>query len=78
GDAPLHLEVIAHSARYQGEDVLIAIFADTTAQRRLVHQLEEAVRAADSANAAKSSFLAATSHEIRTPLNVILGNLELL
>ncbi|WP_371142553.1 ATP-binding protein [Burkholderia cepacia] len=78
GDAPLHLEVIAHSARYQGEDVLIATFADTSAQRRLVRQLEEAVRAADSANAAKSSFLAATSHEIRTPLNVILGNLELL
>ncbi|RQR29878.1 ATP-binding protein [Burkholderia sp. Bp9142] len=78
GAAPLHLEIIAHSARYQGEDVLIAAFADTTAQRRLVHQLEEAVRAADSANAAKSSFLAATSHEIRTPLNVILGNLELL
>ncbi|QQK06032.1 response regulator [Burkholderia anthina] len=78
GDAPLHLEVIAHSARYQGEDVLIAAFADTSAQHRLVHQLEEAVRAADSANAAKSSFLAATSHEIRTPLNVILGNLELL
>lgn len=78
GDVPLHLEIIAHGARYQGEDVLIAIFADTTAQRRLVHQLEEAVRAADSANAAKSSFFAATSHEIRTPLNVILGNLELL
>jgi len=78
GDMPLHLEVIAHSARYEGEDVLIAAFADTSAQRRLVHQLEEAVRAADSANAAKSSFLAATSHEIRTPLNVILGNLELL
>ncbi|WP_322087820.1 ATP-binding protein [Burkholderia sp. BCC1999] len=78
GDTPLHLEVIAHGARYQGEDVLIATFADTSAQRRLVHQLEEAVRAADSANAAKSSFLAATSHEIRTPLNVILGNLELL
>ncbi|KHK56514.1 histidine kinase [Burkholderia sp. A9] len=78
GDAPLHLEIIAQGARYEGEDVLIAIFADATAQRRLVHQLEEAVRAADSANAAKSSFLAATSHEIRTPLNVILGNLELL
>lgn len=78
GAAPLHLEIIAHGARYEGEDVLIAVFADTTAQRRLVHQLEEAVRAADSANAAKSSFLAATSHEIRTPLNVILGNLELL
>ncbi|WP_175855128.1 ATP-binding protein [Burkholderia anthina] len=78
GEAPLHLEIIAHGARYEGKDVLIAAFADMSAQRRLVHQLEEAVRAADSANAAKSSFLAATSHEIRTPLNVILGNLELL
>ncbi|MDR0240953.1 MAG: response regulator [Burkholderia sp.] len=76
--APAHLEVTARGARYQGEDVLIAAIADVSAKHRLVHTLEEAVRAADSANAAKSSFLAATSHEIRTPLNVILGNLELL
>ena len=76
--ADLHLEFIACGARYQGKDVLIAAVADMTAKRQLVQQLEEAVRAADSANAAKSSFLAAMSHEIRTPLNVILGNLELL
>ncbi|WP_342705623.1 ATP-binding protein [Burkholderia arboris] len=73
-----HFEFIACGARYQGADVLIAAVADTTAKRQLTQRLEEAVRAADSANAAKSSFLAATSHEIRTPLNVILGNLELL
>ncbi|WP_321820983.1 MULTISPECIES: ATP-binding protein [unclassified Burkholderia] len=77
-DAHLHLEFIACGARYQGTDVLIAAVADTTAKHQLMQKLEEAVRAADSANAAKSSFLAATSHEIRTPLNVILGNLELL
>ncbi|WP_175863933.1 ATP-binding protein [Burkholderia cepacia] len=76
--AHLHLEFIACGARYQGTDVLIVAVADMTAKRQLVQQLEEAVRAADSANAAKSSFLAAMSHEIRTPLNVILGNLELL
>lgn len=76
--APLHLEFIACGARYQGTDVLIVAVADVTAKRQLVQQLEEAVRAADSANAAKSSFLTAMSHEIRTPLNVILGNLELL
>ncbi|KWI52187.1 hybrid sensor histidine kinase/response regulator [Burkholderia pseudomultivorans] len=76
--APLHLEVIACGARYQERDVLIVAVVDVTAKRQLVRQLEEAVRAADSANAAKSSFLAAMSHEIRTPLNVILGNLELL
>ncbi|MCA8081490.1 ATP-binding protein [Burkholderia cepacia] len=76
--AHLHLEFIACGARYQGADVLIAAVTDTTAKHQLMQKLEEAVRAADSANAAKSSFLAATSHEIRTPLNVILGNLELL
>ncbi|WP_176042373.1 ATP-binding protein [Burkholderia stabilis] len=78
GAAPMYLEIIARGARYQGDDVLIAAIVNVTAERRLVQSLEEAVRAADSANAAKSSFLAATSHEIRTPLNVILGNLELL
>lgn len=41
-------------------------------------ELRKARKAADSANAAKSVFLATMSHEIRTPLNAILGNLELL
>ncbi|KVN55600.1 hybrid sensor histidine kinase/response regulator [Burkholderia ubonensis] len=77
-DAWRHLDIGARGARYQGEDVLIVAAVDVTAKRRIVRKLEEAVRAADSANAAKSSFLAAMSHEIRTPLNVILGNLELL
>jgi len=76
--AHLQLEFVACGARYQGTDVLIAAVADVTAKRQLVQKLEEAVHAADLANAAKSSFLAAMSHEIRTPLNVILGNLELL
>ncbi|WP_043887999.1 ATP-binding protein [Burkholderia cenocepacia] len=75
---PMHLEVIARGARYQGDVVLIAAVVDATAKQQFVRKLEEAVRAADSSNAAKSSFLAAMSHEIRTPLNVILGNLELL
>ncbi|WP_322013503.1 ATP-binding protein [Paraburkholderia sp. J12] len=65
-------------ARYQGQDVLVTAFTDVTAEKQLERRLREAKQMADSANAAKSAFLAAMSHEIRTPLNAILGNLELL
>ena len=40
--------------------------------------LSEARDAAESANSAKSSFLASTSHELRTPLNAIIGYTELM
>ena len=40
-------------------------------------QLKEALAAAQSANRAKSTFLAIMSHEIRTPMNSIMGFAEL-
>ena len=53
----------------------VSVFRDVAAKER---RLEEARRAAEQANEAKSRFLATMSHEIRTPLNAVLGLASLL
>ncbi|MBV4484748.1 response regulator [Pseudomonas sp. SWRI153] len=73
-----HLHVGVVGARYHGDDVWICAFHDVTRHIDDAVALEQALRAADSANEAKTRFLATMSHEIRTPLYGVLGTLELL
>lgn len=73
------LEVIAVPVVVDDEVIEIQCSTeDVTERSRVQLVLDEAVQAAEAANAAKSLFLATMSHEIRTPLTSVLAALELM
>ncbi|WP_184356988.1 ATP-binding protein [Rhizobium sp. BK602] len=69
------------SARRDGEGRLTGIVSqsrDISDDQRLRDEAARKTAEAESANDAKSRFLAAVSHELRTPLNAILGFSDIL
>lgn len=71
----LHTRLITHDGHPVG---IQGIARDISERKRTEDALRHAKEAAETANRAKSEFLATMSHELRTPLSIILGYTSIL
>lgn len=73
-----HYAILLGKQEYTEDIIALFVCTDVTEHNELQDLLRVALRQTQSANIAKSTFLANMSHDIRTPLNAIVGYTDLL